>query len=62
MQISENMEISFPIGESIMFFFVWTVYLELTASDGLEMYVGAKTPAPTKKNGIMSVSHRENAV
>ena len=45
-----------------MFFFVWTVYLELTASDGLEMYVGAKTPALTKKNGIMSVSHRENAV
>ena len=43
-----------------MFFFVLTVYVELTANDGLELYFGAKTPAPTKKIGIMSVSHHEN--
>ena len=37
MHISENVEVSFPTGESIKFFFVMTVYVELTANDGLEL-------------------------
>ena len=62
MHKSENMEVSFPTGESIKFFFVMTDYVELSANDGLELYFGAKTPALIKKIGIMSVSHRENDV
>ena len=62
MHKSENMEVIFPTGESIKFFFVMTDYVELSANDGLELYFGAKTLAPTKKIGIMSVSHHENDV
>ena len=62
MQISLKMEISFPTGERVMFFFFGAVYEELTANDGLELCFGAKTPTLNKKIDLMSVSLRENVV
>ena len=56
MQIRAKIEIRFPTGERVMFFFFLTVYVELTANDGLALYYGAKTPTLTKKIGIMSVA------